>query len=232
MEKITIEEAVQAVKAEIAHDWRLKKCINCILISEDQKSCVDTGLPVAPYTYGCPKHITNEQALRKIAEQEMKSYQEQMTRLLLRLDIMSYLVNGASMVLEVIDRELDADYNALTKKDEETVSNHKESKRNRDRLRKAYKSMKFSLQDIRNTYERYVEYFFATLFTEDDGRYNVKESDKNLFNAGTVTAFVNLFVDCSLDNSENCNAIMDFMKKLKRSGIFAENEHERYLIKR
>ena len=85
---------------------------------------------------------------------------------------------------------------------------------------------------MRNTYNRYVEYFFNTLFTEENGKYNWKESDQNLVNTGVINTFVRVLVDKTLENGENAEAIMDFMLSLKGSGIYDEKQIGKFMIRR
>lgn len=211
---------------------QLKPCSVCIHSNKECDWCNLLKKPIiSKKAYGCVNHKTNEEALEEIAKEQMAIHQEQLRRLLLTMDVMSYMINGASMVLEVVDKELEESYNSIRVKDDACVKNHVESKKNRDRLHKAYKKMKFSAQDMRNTFDTYIEYFFNTLFGEKDGSYNFKESDKSLVNSGTITAFVNLFVEKTLDNGDNASAIYDYMQGLKGCGIL-KDEFNRYLIKK
>jgi hypothetical protein len=152
--------------------------------------------------------------------------------MLLELDIMSYEIGAAQQTLEKLDAELCASYNAIKDKDKECIDNHNESKKNRDRLDKAFRQLKAHAQDMRNTYNRYVEYFFNTLFTEENGKYNWKESDKNLVNTGVINTFVRVLVDKTLENGENAEAIMNFMLSLKGSGIYNDKQLGKFMIRR
>ena len=108
---------------------------------------------------------------------------------------------------------------------------HNDSKKNRDRLRKAYAQMKFNANDMRNTYDRYVEYFFTHQFTDDKGVYNTVEADKNLANSGLVSKAIKLFVDRALDNPENASKMIEFMLSLKGSGIYDEKDFDSGIIR-
>lgn len=224
-----IKKAIEDCKTELNKE---RPCSACIYANNDCTWCNENKIPITKYMRGCRKYMTNEQALIAIAEEEMESSKKELTRLQLLMDIMSYMITGASMVMETIDKELDSNYNRLSKKDEDTTKNHHDSKRNRERLTKAYKRMKFSMQDIDSNFRNYVEHYFSVCFTEEDGKYNVAESDKSLVNSGMITAFVNMMVDRSLDNGENATAILDFIKSLKGSGILGEQDFNRYLVRR
>lgn len=209
-----------------------RPCSACVFSNDECNWCHENKIPITRYMRGCKKYMTNEQALRKTAEEEYARHQKQLQRIMLKMDVMAYLINGASIELEKVEKELDDSYNAMRNKDDKTIRDNKERKRNRERLHKAYKSMKFSMQDIRNTFDTYVEHYFATIFTEDDGQFNFKESDKNLVNSGVVTSFVNVLVDKTLDNGDNAKAIMDFMMSLKGADIFTERDYSECMIRK
>jgi hypothetical protein len=84
--------------------------------------------------------------------------------------------------------------------------------------------MKAHTTDMRNVYDRYIEYFFTYQFTDENGKYNGKEADKNLANSGIVSKVIKLFVDRALDNKENAGKIIDFMLSLQGSGIYDEHD--------
>lgn len=208
-----------------------RPCKACIFSSENCTWCIENKIPITPYMRGCRKYMTNEEAIRKIAEEEHKRHQRDLGRIMLKMDIMAYLINGASLVLEEVDSELESSYEALKNKDDDTIRNHAERKKNRGRLEKAYKSMKFDLQDIRNTFTRYVDYYFNVIFSDKDG-YDFKESDKNLVNSGVVASFVKVFVDRTLENGDNAEDIMKHMMSLKGSGILDERDFGRSMIRK
>lgn len=147
------------------------------------------------------------------------------------MDIMGYTINAASIMLEKIDKELDDSYNSISEKTSESIKKHNESKRNRERLRKAYKEMKFNAIDMRNTFDRYIEYFFTHQFTEENGKYNGYEADKNLANSGVITKFIKMFVDRCLDNAENTKKILDFISSLPGSGYLSEHDFNNGIIR-
>lgn len=224
-----IETAIEQSKAVLEME---RPCRACVFSNGDCTWCSENKIQINRFMRGCRKFMTNEQAIRKVAEEEYKKHQRDLTRLMLKMDIMAYLINGASIELEKIDKELEDSYNAVRVKDDETIKNHGERKRNRDRLHKAYKAMKFSAQDMRNTFDTYVEHYFTTIFSEEDGSYNFKEADKNLVNSGVITSFVRLFVDRTLENGENADSIMKHMISLKGSGILNESDFGECMIRK
>lgn len=226
---MNVEEAVRETMQVLNE---MKPCRACIYADQDCSWCTENKIKIHPSQYGCRKHITNEEAVRKLAEAEYQKYCSELARMTLDMDVMGYTINAASIMLEKIDGELERSYNSILEKTEDSVKKHKESKKNRDRLRKAYAQMKFNAQDMRNTYDRYIEYFFTYQFTDENGKYNGIESDKNLANSGVVSKVIKLFVDRALDNNENAQKIIDFMLSLKGSGIYTEQDFNSGLIRK
>lgn len=210
----------------------LKPCKLCIYSNEDCDWCSENKMPIHPHQYGCKKHMTNEEALVEITKEEFKKHSAQLRRLQLELDIMGYEIGAASQTLEKIDAELCQSYNAIKVKDEACIKNHNESKKNRDRLAKAYKELQFKAQDIRNIYDRYVEYFFNTLYTEENGTFNWRENEKSLVNTGVINTFIRVMVDKTLENGENAQKILEFMLSLKGSGIYNDEQVGKFMIRR
>lgn len=226
---MNVEEAVRETMQVLNE---MKPCRACIYADKDCTWCTENKIKIHHSQYGCRKHITNEEAVRKLAEAEYQKYCNELAKMTLDMDVMGYTINAASIMLEKIDSELERSYNSIEEKTEDSVKKHKESKKNRDRLRKAYAQMKFNAQDMRNTYDRYIEYFFTYQFTDENGKYNGIESDKNLANSGVVSKVIKLFVDRALDNNENAQKIIDFMLSLKGSGIYTEQDFNSGLIRK
>ena len=228
-----IETIVAVTKAEIDADNKLHKCSLCVWFSEEDKYCRWHKRTVhSIYAPHCKEYLTNEQALRVIAIEERKKAQQELQRLQLKMDVMSYLISGALMEMESIDEELEQSYSRLKVKDSESERKHNESKRNRKRLIDAYKRMKYNMKNIDSDFRNYVEHYFSTIFGEDDGSYNVEEYDKNSVNAGVVLAFVNKFVDVSLENGENANALFESMNNMQGSGLLTERDFGKCFIRK
>ena len=224
-----VEEAVRDT-VQILTD--MKPCKACIHANENCTWCFENKIRIHPSQYGCRKHITNEEAVRELAKAEHKKYCNELAKMTLDMDVMGYAINAASIILEKIDKDLERSYNSISEKTDDSIKKHKESKKNRDRLRKAYAQMKFNASDMRNTFDRYVEYFFTTQFTDEEGKYNGVESDKNLANSGVVSKVIKIFVDRALDNPDNANKIIDYMLSLKGSGIYTEHDFDNGLIRK
>lgn len=228
MEIVTLEESVQGTLDTIN---KLKPCKACVFANEDCTWCTENKTKIYPFQYGCKKHLTNEEAVRKLAEIEYKKFCDEIAKTTLDLDIMGYTINAASIMLEKIDADMEKSYKSVKEHNSEYIKAHNDSKKNRDRLRKAYAQMKFNANDMRNTYDRYVEYFFTHQFTDNNGVYNTVEADKNLANSGLVSKAIKLFVDRALDNPENASKMIEFMLSLTGSGIYNEKDFDSGIIR-
>lgn len=206
-------------------------CRTCIFSNEDCSWCMENKIELHKAKYGCNKHMTRQDAIRKEAELQYETYNKDMQRLALDMDTMGYTINAASIMLEKLDKELEASFKSIKHPTAEEERNHKESKKNRDRLQKAYSEMKFHAMDMRNAFNRYVEHFFTYQFTDEKGKFNWVESDKNLMNSGIVGKFTKVLVDRCLDNKKNGELILDYMLSLKGSGIYTERDFDKVMIK-
>lgn len=224
-----IEEAIQETKKELN---KLKPCKHCIYAANACTWCSKCGTKINPYQYGCRHFMTNEDAIRKIAEEEYKKYCAERAKATLELDIMGYTINAASIMLEKIDKDIERSYAAIKEPTDESLKNRAKSKQNRERLRKAFAQMKFNANDMRNTYDRYIEYFFTHQFTDEQGNYNGYESDKNLANSGVITKFIKMFVDRCLDNQENAEKILEYISSLPGSGYLSEHDFNNGIIRK
>lgn len=208
-----------------------KPCHACIHSNDSCTWCYENKIKIHPQQYGCRKHITDEQQVRRLAQMEYEKYRRELAKLTLDFDIMGYAINAASIILEKIDKDIERHNDSIKDKTDTNVRSRDESKRNRDRLQKAYKQMKFLATDMRNVYNRYVEYFFTYQFTDEQGRYNAAESDKNLVNSGIVAKFIKMLIDRCLDNGENSKLILDYMLSLKGSGVYDDEDFDKVMIK-
>lgn len=228
MEKMDLEEAVRETVKVLDE---MKPCRSCIFANEACDWCTENKIKIHPSQYGCRKYMTNEDAVRELAKIEHAKYCKELAKMTLDMDVMGYTINAASIMLEKIDKELERSYNSIKERTDESIKKHKESKKNRDRLRKAYAQMKFNAADMRNTFDRYVEYFFMHQFTDEHGKYNEIESDKNLSNSGVISKVIKVFVDRALDNEENAKKILEFMLSLEGSGVYDEHDFNSGIIR-
>jgi hypothetical protein len=225
---MSVEETVRETLRELDEK---KPCHACIFANESCTWCRENKIKIHPSMYGCRKHMTNEQQVRRLAEIEHEKHRRELAKLTLDFDIMGYAINAASIILEKIDNDIERHYDSIEHKTKDNVKSHDESKTNRDRLQKAYRQMKFHAMDMRNVYDRYIEYFFTYQFTDENGKYNPVESDKNLSNSGIVAKFVKLFIDRCLDNEKNGKLILDYILSLKGSGVYDEEDFDKVMIK-
>ena len=227
MEKET-KDAIEQTKEVLAME---RPCRACVFSNESCDWCMENKIPINRYMRGCRKFMTNEEAVRKVAEAEQERQRVVMTKMYFEMDIMGYLANAASLILEKIDKRLDASI-----EDPGTTSTERENRQKRSlrrkKLLKAYKEIKFKVQDIRSVFENYVEFYFNSIFEEKNGGYDFKESDKNLANSGVI-AFINcLMIDKILDNGDNANKILEFLNSLEGANILDENDYGSFLIKK
>lgn len=224
-----LEKAIQDTKDAL---HVIRPCHSCIFANEKCSWCREKKINIHPEKTGCETFMTNDDAIRKIAELEYEKYRKEFVKHQLDLDVICYAINAASIMLEKLDQKLTVNYEKRKGKTAESDRNHAESKRNRDRLRKAFLSMKANATDMRNTYNRYVEYFFTHQFTDEHGQYDFKEADKNLSNSGTITKVIKMFVDRAMDNDDNAIKIFEFMESLKGSGVYEAEDFNCGLIKK
>ena len=88
----------------------LKPCHACIFANENCTWCTENKIKIHPNQYGCGKHITNEEAVRKLAEMEHEKFRKELAKLTLDFDIMGYAINAASIILEKIDKDIERSY--------------------------------------------------------------------------------------------------------------------------
>ena len=219
------------VKATIKVLDEKKQCHSCIHSNPTCTWCTENKINIHPCQYGCRKHITNKEAVIRLAKIEHAKYCKEMAKMTLDMDIIGYAINAASIMLEKVDKELERQYESVKEKDDETEKQFGESKKKRERLRKAFAQMKFNAMDMRNTFDRYIEYFFNYNFTNSDGTYDSIESDKHLFNSGVVSKVLKIFVDRALDNPENSDKMIAYMMSLKGSGVYDEQDFNNGIIR-
>jgi hypothetical protein len=237
MDTATKEQFEQACDSARSENNRLKPCKSCIFANEPCTWCMELKKEIKPWNYGCFRHITNQEALRQIAEEEYRRNIKDMTRRYFDMDIISYLVEAASQSLEKLDAEIVADHEEAMKAADAKANNNEREKKfrkkkdNRNKLLKGFAEMKYHAQNFRSAYDKYVVHFFNSLFEEEEG-YNFKEHQKVSCNAGVINLIVREFCDKSLDSSENANAIFNFMSGLKGSGIYDDYHKNKFLIKK
>ena len=104
MEKET-KDAIEQTKEVLAME---RPCKACVFSNEACDWCIENKIPINRYMRGCRKFMTNEEAVRKVAEAEQERQRVAMTKMYFEMDIMGYLANAASLILEKIDKRIDA----------------------------------------------------------------------------------------------------------------------------
>lgn len=232
-EEIIIEkEFIDAAKAEMAVNPKLQPCQLCIYFDSDKKWCEFYNQPKMLYNYGSNCFVTNEIALKALMIQERKRSLERKAQMQRKMDVMEALINGADLVRDDILDMLEKDYKRLDVKAKSDDEIYHRSKKNLERLRKAYAEMKVSMQNVEIQYKRYCEYWHQFMFADDNGVYN-QEYDKYKCNAGFLTYCFFILDDAMYESEENVEIFIDFLNGLtkKRPGVLQEKDLKRYLIK-
>lgn len=236
MKDTQIEKTINEVKSTLN---QLKRCSDCVFSNENCTWCQCLKKEIFSYSYGtgCKNYMTNEEAVRKLAEEEYKKDAAVAARRFFDMDIISYLIEASSQSLEKLDKELLEDHVRAMKAADAKSNNNEREKRfkkkqdNRKKLQAGFAEMKYHAQNFRSAYEKYIVHFFNTLFEDKDG-YDFKEHQKVSSNAGVINLVVREFCDKSLDNAANANAMLQYMQSLKGSGIYDDYQKTKYLIKK
>lgn len=102
-EEIIIErEFIEAAKAKMASDPKLRPCQLCFHFDTKKNWCRFTKKPRQTYNYGAACFLTNEQALEALLIQERKRSIQRKAILQRKMDIMEDLINGADLVRDDI----------------------------------------------------------------------------------------------------------------------------------
>lgn len=232
-EEITIDqEYIEAAKAEILKNPKLQPCQLCMHFDPVKKWCHHYQQAKQLYNYGSNCFITNEIALKALLLQERKRSIYRKAVLQRKMDIMEALINGADLVRDDILDMITKDYERLDIKAKTDDETYRKSKKNLDRLAKAYGKMKAALQDIESEYKSYCEYWHQFMFADEFGCYN-KEYDKYKSNAGFLTYSFFVMDDAMYESEESVEVFINFLNGLprKRKSPMEQNDLKRYLIK-
>ena len=232
-EEIIIErEYIDAVKAQMAADPKLRPCHLCFHFDPEKKWCRFYQQPKQQYNYGAKCFLTDEQALLALLLQEKKRSIQRKAILQRKMDIMEDLINGADLVRDDIQEMIQKDFERLDIKAKNDNETYKKSMKNLERLSKAYKKMKKSLQDIESEYKNYCEYWHQFMFADKFGCYD-QEYDKYKSNAGFLTYSFFVMDDAFYESEENVETFVNFLNGLprKRKSPMEQEYLKRYLIK-
>lgn len=219
-----VEEAKDAIRAD-------KMCKTCVFSNEPCTRCILHNKDINRAMYGCGDHLTDSQYLDRLAEEQLEEEKKKIARRYLEMDLMSYFIQGAMQILEKTDREQKAIFESIEFPTDEDKKRYTKKKDRRDKLRKGYIEMKCAAQDMRNAYNKYVQYYLDTLYNDKNG-YDYKECDKSFVNAGYITAISAAILNKVMDSEENLNALMNFIFNLKGVDIMTKQECLRYLVNR
>lgn len=232
-EEIIIEqEYIEAAKAEMLKNPKLQPCQLCMHFDPVKKWCRHYQQAKQLYNYGSNCFITNEIALKALLLQERKRSLHRKAVLQKKMDVMEALINGADLVRSDILDMLEKDYKRLDIKAPSDDEVYKRSKKNLERLRKAYITMKALCQDIELQYKRYCEYWHQFMFEDENGCYSL-EYDKYKSNAGFLTYSFFIMDDALYESQETVEVFVNFLNNLprKRKSPMEQDDLKRYLIK-
>lgn len=232
-EEITIEqEFIDAARAEIMKNPKLQPCQMCIHFDPEKKWCRHYKQPKQIYNYGSNCFVTNEVKLRALLLQERKRSIKRKAVFQRKLDIMEALINGADLVRDDLLSMLEMDYKRLDIKAKTDDETYRKSKKNLDRLAKAYAKMKVSMQNIESEYRNYCEYWHQFMFADESGCWD-REYDKYKSNAGFLTYSFFVMDDAMYESEETVDTFINFLNGLprKRKSAMEQEDLKRYLIK-
>lgn len=208
-----------------------KMCKTCVFSNEACTWCARFNKETNRAKYGCNEHMTDNQYMEKIAQEQAEYRRKEAAIDFLDIELASYLLQGASIIMTKIGKEQQRRYDAFKERSKDDEIRFGKQKANRDKLSKGMSKMKFAIQDFQNAYQESVQYYLDYMFNDKDG-YDFKESDKSLVNAGFITAISAGILEATLDNDDNVNALMNYVFSLKGIGIFTKEHCLRYLVNR
>ena len=232
-EEIVIEqEYIDAAKAEILKNPKLQPCPLCMHYDEEKKWCKYTKKARQSYHYGSACFITNEIKLKALLLQERKRSIQRKAVLQRKMDIMEALINAADLVRDDIQEMIETDYARLDIKAKTDDAVYQKSKKNMDRLQKAYSRMKVACQNIESEYRNYCEYWHQFMFADERGVFS-REYDKYKSNAGFLAYSFFLMDDAMFESEANVSTFIDFLNGLprKRKSPMEQADLKKYLIK-
>ena len=168
--------------------------------------------------------------LRAMLLKEKKRALEQRKKFNGKLDVMNIMVSGADMIRVDLMDTVEREYKRLEIKAKTDDATYQKSKRNLDRLAKCYASMKVSMQNFENDYRKFIEYWNAQNFADENGIYS-PEYDNHTYNVGYCTYLFFCMFEKLYNSPENAKRLIDFMNSMKGEDIYNESDLRRYLIK-
>lgn len=219
------QEFIDLAKAEMAKDPALRPCKLCF----HYETChVRKG--VQQYNYGGNCFVTNEQMLRAMLLKEKKRAYVQRRKFNGKLDVMNILVSGADMIRVDLMDTLEQEYKRLEIKAKTDDATYQKSKKNLGRLAKCYANMKVSMQNFESDYRRFIEYWNAQNFADENGIYS-PEYDKHTHNVGFCTYLFFCMFEKLYESNENVEKLVEALNGMKGKEIWDEGDLKRYLIK-
>lgn len=221
------QEIVDAFKAVMEEQPKLKCCQLCVEKNEGCTRCERLGIPITKTSYGCRFHKTNEQAVVEHIRAERARGARVTSRIRNKLELMDNFNCAANMICLDVTEMYDREYERLAVKLEDDKEKYLKVHRNMDRFVRTYKRIKKLLDELRSEHVNFVEYWDKEMYSDLAGNLDVKSYDNHQYNGG-LTVAINMLVQ---DRAKYLAEIVEHMNELPSEELYEDTDVKRYLIK-
>lgn len=221
------QEIVEAFKAVMEVQPRLKACKLCVHPNESCTWCNQLKIPINPFTIGCKFHKTKHEAVVEHVRAERARGARVTARIRNKLDLMDNFNTAANMICVDVMEMYQKEYDRLAVKMGDDEKKYLKTHRNMQRFMKSYAKIKKALQDIRSEQVNYIEYWDKEMFCDQDGKLDVKSYDNQQYNGG-LTVALNMLI---LDRVQYLTQIVEHMNSYPSEEKYDDADVNRYLIK-
>lgn len=221
------QEVVKAFKAVMEEQPKLKQCQVCVNSNKPCTYCEELKIPITRTTYGCRFHKTNDQAIVEHIRAERVRGARVTERIRNKLDLMDNFNCAANLICVDVMDMYQKEYDRLVAKMGDDEKKYLKTHRNMDRFMKSYKKIKKALQDIRSEHVNFVEYWDKEMYSDLDGKLDVKSYDNHMYNGG-LTVAINMLI---MDRVKYLEQIIEHMNGYPSEDAYDDADVRRYLIK-
>ena len=221
------QEIVEAFKAAMEVQPRLKACKLCVHPNETCTWCSQLKIPINPFTIGCKHHKTRDEAIVEHIRAERARGARVTERIRNKLALMDNFNTAANMICVDVMEMYQKEYDRLAVKMGDDEKKYLKTHRNMQRFMKSYAKIKKALQDIRSEQVNYIEYWDAEMYRDLAGNLDVKSYDNQQYNGG-LTVALNMLI---LDRAEHLEKIVEHMNSYPSEEKYDDADVNRYLIK-
>lgn len=225
--EIPEEMVVNAFKAAMEVQPKLKACQLCVEANNACDWCTKLKMPIKRSTYGCKFHKTSDQAVVEHIRAERARGARVTSRIRSKLELMDNFNCAANMICVDVMEMYQHEYDRLVAKMGDDEKKYLKTHRNMGRFMKAYKEIKKALQDIRSMHVNFVEYWDKEMYSDLAGNLDVKSYDNHQYNGG-LTVAINMLVQ---DRAKYLAEIVEHMNELPSEELYEDTDVKRYLIK-